>query len=142
MDRYLYPLLFFFLFAFFVRAVNAEDHVVTAQATKYSPEVVFIQPADRVVWTNMVGHDTQSIDELMPEGAEPFHLLLGQDGSVEFNVPGVYIYKCNPHFALGMVGTVVVGEPVNLDDVLKNAKGMAKRAALRAKKAIEKQAGI
>ncbi len=142
MDRCLYPLLCFFLSTCFVHAANAEDHVVTAQVTKYSPEVVFIQPEDRVIWTNMVGHDTQSIDELMPEGAEPFQLVLGQNGSVTFNVEGVYIYKCNPHFALGMVGAVVVGQPSNLDDVLKNAKGMAKRAALKTKKSIENQAGL
>ena len=35
---------------------------------------------------------------------------------VTFNVEGIYGYKCTPHFGLGMVGVIQVGESTaNLD---------------------------
>jgi hypothetical protein len=34
------------------------------------------------------------------------------------DVPGLYVFKCTPHFGLGMVGLIAVGDPsVNLDAV-------------------------
>ncbi|WP_242403465.1 plastocyanin/azurin family copper-binding protein [Asaia platycodi] len=33
--------------------------------------------------------------------------------SVTFSKPGLYGYKCLPHYFLGMVGLVVVDKPVN-----------------------------
>jgi pseudoazurin len=54
---------------------------------------------------------------MLPEGAEPFKGQIGQEISVTFTVPGAYGVKCLPHFAMGMVALVVVGDlpPANLD---------------------------
>jgi pseudoazurin len=53
---------------------------------------------------------------MAPEGAEPFKGKMNQDVTVAFEKPGVYGYQCKPHYAMGMVGLVVVGDPaVNLD---------------------------
>ena len=117
----------------------AEEHRVTAQATKFDPLVVFIEPGDTVVWTNMVGHNADAMKELIPEGAEVFNIPLGENGSVTLEKEGVYVYKCTPHYALGMVGAIVVGEPTNIDSVVANATGMSKRAAIKTRKAIEKK---
>ena len=56
----------------------AEDVTVSAQATKFAPLVVFIQPGDRVSWTNMSGHDSKSLEGVIPDGAEHWHLKLGR----------------------------------------------------------------
>jgi len=117
----------------------AEQHVISAQATAYAPLVLFIQPGDSVRWSNMLGHDAQTIEGLIPEGAEGFHIPLGEDGAYTFEQEGVYVYKCNPHFALGMAGSIIVGEPHNLAEVEANAKGMAKRVVVKTKKAIAKR---
>ena len=129
------------LLAFFsVVPAMAEEVVVEAQATAFAPIVVTIKPGDTVVWTNMVGHDSQSLEGLIPEGAEHWHVPMGENGSVTLDVEGLYIYKCTPHFALGMVGAIIVGDPAsNLAAVEANAKGMAKRAFIKAKKVIESQ---
>jgi pseudoazurin len=40
---------------------------------------------------------------------------MNKDLSVTFAKPGVYGIKCNPHYGMGMVALVVVGDPaVNL----------------------------
>ena len=41
---------------------------------------------------------------------------MSEDVSVTFDKPGVYGIRCKPHYGLGMVALVVVGDPaVNLD---------------------------
>ena len=36
---------------------------------------------------------------------------------VELNAEGVYVYQCTPHIALGMIGVIQVGNPINIDDI-------------------------
>ncbi len=84
----------------------------------FDPPVVTIAPGDTVHFIAAdKGHDVASIKGMIPDGAEPFEGKISQDLTVTFTVPGVYGYKCKPHYALGMVGVVVVGDPVNLDAV-------------------------
>ena len=119
--------------AMFVPAVQAADHTITARSTSYDPMVLKIEPGDTVKWVNMSGHFNQFEQGLIPEGAEPWKTQMGNDVSRTFDVEGVYIYKCPPHFALGMVGAIIVGEPSNMAEVEKNATGMYKRAVSAAK---------
>ena len=111
----------------------AESHTITARSTAYDPMVLKIEPGDTVNWVNMSGHFNQFEQGLIPEGAEPWTTQMGNDVSRTFDVEGVYIYKCPPHFAMGMVGAIIVGEPSNMADVEKNATGMYKRAVAAAK---------
>ena len=85
-------------------------------AMVFEPNVVHIAPGDTVHFiATDKGHDAMSVAGMIPDGAEPFEGKSGQDLTVTFTVPGVYGYKCKPHYGLGMVGIVVVGDPVNLD---------------------------
>lgn len=100
-----------------------------AGAMVFEPALVKIAPGDSVHFVAIdKGHDTLSIDGMIPEGATPFEGKLNEDLTVTFTVPGVYGYKCKPHYGMGMIGLVVVGDPVNLDAVkaLKQT-GMAKK---------------
>lgn len=61
-------------------------------------------------------HDAQSIPGMLPDGATAINGEMGQDVKVTFTVPGVYGIRCVPHYGLGMVALVVVGDhPANLD---------------------------
>lgn len=65
------------------------------------------------------GHDAVSIADMIPEGAEPFKGKMGKEIAVTFTVPGAYVIKCSPHYSMGMVALVVVGDaPANLDAIL------------------------
>ncbi len=82
----------------------------------FEPAMVTIAPGDTVHFiATDKGHDVMSIGGMIPDGAQPFEGKLSQDLTVTFTVPGVYGFKCKPHYAMGMVGAVVVGDPANLD---------------------------
>jgi len=118
-------------------AYAGESHTVTASSTSYDPMVLQIEPGDEVKWVNMSGHFNQFEANLIPEGAEPWTTQMGNDVSRTFDVEGVYVYKCPPHFAMGMVGAIIVGEPHNMAQIEENATGMYKRAVAKAKAAID-----
>ena len=82
----------------------------------FEPDLVKVQPGDTVTFLSTdPGHDAMSIPNMMPEGAEPFQGQLGKDVTVTFTQPGVYGIKCKPHYGMGMVALIVVGEPTNLE---------------------------
>jgi pseudoazurin len=63
------------------------------------------------------GHNAQSIPGMLPDGATAVNGQISQDVTVTFSVPGIYGIRCVPHYGLGMVALVVVGDPpyANLD---------------------------
>jgi pseudoazurin len=127
--------------------VHAEDHVVKASVTNYEPMVLFAKPGDTVTWTNMAGHDTTSLEGMIPEGATPWHSKLGEQFTVTLEKEGAYVYKCTPHVATGMVGAIVVGDkPNNLAAIdaslekVDSAKNMVARAIRKMKQELDKRA--
>ncbi|MFT5425854.1 MAG: pseudoazurin [Gammaproteobacteria bacterium] len=117
----------------------AEEHVIAAGATNFNPIHLFVKPGDTVKWTNMTIHDTQSMDGLIPEGAEPWQSKIGQELAITVEKEGVYIYKCNPHFPNGMVGAIIVGEASNMNQIEANAKGREKGIIFKLKKILATQ---
>lgn len=81
------------------------------QAMVFEPAFVKVQPGDTVhfVATDK-SHDVEAIKDMLPAGAEPFKGEMNKDLSVTLTVPGVYGVKCTPHFAMGMVALVQVGD--------------------------------
>ncbi len=114
--------------------VIAEEHVVSAGATNFKPLHLFVKPGDTVKWTNMTIHDSQSMDGLIPEGAKPWKSNIGQEIAVTLDTEGVYIYKCNPHYSVGMIGAIIVGEANNMEQIQANAKGREKGVIFKLKK--------
>lgn len=76
----------------------------------FSPEVVKVAPGDTVTFiATDKSHNVESIAGMLPAGAAPFKGKINQNLTVKFSKPGVYGYKCLPHYGMGMVGLVVVG---------------------------------
>ncbi|NRP72734.1 Pseudoazurin [Ensifer psoraleae] len=76
------------------------------------------------------GHNVETIKGMLPDGAEALKSKVNENYKVTFTTPGVYGVKCTPHYGMGMVGVVQVGEnPANLD---------AARGAKNPKKAQER----
>ena len=119
-------------------ATEPQVHIVTAQGLKYEPLVINIAVGDSVAWENMSSHDTQSMEGLIPVGAEAWHSAMGENFQHTFTVEGIYVYKCTPHFGAGMGGAIIVGNPTNLEDIkAQTVKGAAKRLVKKAIKAAE-----
>ncbi|MGH1331379.1 MAG: pseudoazurin [Paracoccaceae bacterium] len=77
----------------------------------FDPAFVQAAPGDtiRFVPTDK-SHNAQSIDGMMPEGAEPFVGKINKEIEVTLDKEGVYGVMCKPHYAMGMVMTIAVGE--------------------------------
>lgn len=120
-----------------------QKHEIKAAVTQFNPAVLFVNPGDTVLWTNMAGHDTASLDGMIPEGAEAWHSKMGEQFSLTFTQEGAYVYKCTPHASLGMLGAIIVGQgkPVNLEQISSHPenKGMVARAIRQMNKALDER---
>lgn len=81
----------------------------------FSPDKLTIQPGDTVTFVNAQEdmHDVMFVE--VPKGVDemimsPMHEKEGEKFSYTFNVPGTYNFHCHPHEALGMKGTLIVGQ--------------------------------
>lgn len=84
----------------------------------FEPALTHVAVGDTVTFkATDKGHDVATIDGMIPAGAPPIKGDTSKDLVVTFTVPGAYGFKCTPHFAMGMVAVVVVGDvhPANLD---------------------------
>ena len=99
----------------------------------FAPEVLHVQSGDTVTFVPTdTGHNTASKRGMIPEGAQPWNSPMDKEFTVTLTVPGVYGYVCLPHYEMGMVGSIVVGESMeNLDAAKKLRHPGAARAAFR-----------
>ncbi|WP_370209046.1 pseudoazurin [Pararhodobacter marinus] len=120
---------------------QAEEHEVKmlnrgedGQRMVFEPAHLKIEPGDTV---NFVptdkSHNAESILGMIPEGAEAFKGKINQEVSITFDEIGLYGVKCMPHYAMGMVALIEVGDELpNLDQAMeaKNPGQAAARMAL------------
>ena len=83
----------------------------------FEPDYVKAAPGDtiRFVPTDK-GHNTETIKGMLPEGAKPFKGKFNEEFTVTLEKEGVYGVKCAPHYGMGMVALIEVGDPVNLEE--------------------------
>jgi pseudoazurin len=86
----------------------------------FDPLFVTAKVGDTLVFTpESKGHTTQSL--LVPEGAKPWKNGYDSLTRITLEKEGIYLYGCEAHLRMGMVGVVQVGQPVNLDAAKKAA---------------------
>ena len=56
------------------------------------------------------GHNAESIDGMTPDGTVPFAGKINEEIEVTLDTTGVYGVMCKPHYAMGMVMTIAVGD--------------------------------
>ena len=87
----------------------------------FEPAFVKLAPGDSIKFAPTdKGHNAELIKGMAPEGAATFKTVVSKEEVVTFDKPGVYGIKCSPHYIMGMIGLVVVGD---------NAGGYADGAA-------------
>src|SRR5690606_2682930 len=85
-------------------------------AMVFQPAFIKAAPGDTVTFIPVdKGHDAESIKGMIPDGAEPFKGKMHEQITVKLEKEGVYGVKCTPHYGMGMVALIAVGEPVNLE---------------------------
>jgi pseudoazurin len=93
----------------------------------FQPDLVKIAVGDTVTFKPTdKGHDVDAVAAGIPAGATPFKSPMSQELAQTFTVPGVYVVRCDPHYGLGMVAVVVVGDDLSNLDALKAVKNPQK----------------
>jgi len=96
--------------------VYAADHVIKAGARAFETPILYVAEGDKVKFSNMNSHNSQSVEGLIPEGATAWVGAMGANVAPALEKPGIYSYVCLPHIGFGMVGVIVVGD-ISADDI-------------------------
>lgn len=68
-------------------------------------DTVSFIPADK-------GHNAETVKGMIPDGATAFAGKINQEIEVTLTEPGFYGVKCKPHWGMGMVMVIAVGDDV------------------------------
>jgi pseudoazurin len=97
----------------------------------FEPAILRIKTGDSVTFISTdTGHNSASKWGMIPEGATAWNGAIDKSLTVDFAVPGIYGYLCLPHYEMGMVGLVVVGDDLSNLNAAKKVRhpGGARRA--------------
>lgn len=79
----------------------------------FEPDYLELKPGDRIRFIpTHKSHNAATIDGMIPEGAAGFKSRINDPFETGFDTPGFYGIKCSPHFGMGMVMLVKVGDAV------------------------------
>ncbi|MES2846091.1 MAG: pseudoazurin [Pseudomonadota bacterium] len=100
-----------------------------AGAMVFEPAFIIAQPGDTIIFkATDAGHNVEGIKGMLPQGIADFKSPMGEDYTMTVDAPGYYGIKCTPHYAMGMVGLIKVGDAANFDTVKAVVqKGKAKK---------------
>ncbi len=77
----------------------------------FEPAFIQAQPGDTIKFiAASKGHNAEVSKGMLPEGAEAFKGKINEEIEVTLDAEGVYGVICKPHFAMGMVMTIAVGD--------------------------------
>lgn len=95
-----------------IRMLNRGEH----GSMVYEPDYVALKPGDSLHFVSgNKSHNAASIDGMVPEGYPGFKGKIDEEITVTFDQPGFYGIKCSPHYGMGMVMVVKVGEATMSD---------------------------
>ena len=84
----------------------------------FDPPVIKVSVGDTINFKSVdLSHNSASIAGMIPEGAASWAGMLSQDISITLEKEGVYVYQCDPHVMMAMVGVIQAGEATNLETV-------------------------
>ena len=92
----------------------------------YSIDIAKIAASETITW---VPKDKMHNVEMLkgPDGAKlPKKSKFSKEFSMTFDVPGIYVYRCTPHVAMGMIAIVIVGGDVSNKEAISNTRMMGK----------------
>ena len=84
----------------------------------FEPAVLKVSVGDTIHFKAAdMSHNSASIDGMLPDGAESWSGQMNTDISVTLNTEGVYVYQCDPHVMMAMIGVIQVGKAVNMNEI-------------------------
>ena len=114
--------LFWVLLAFSISADTFEVKMLNkgeSGSMIFEPAFVFAKIGDTVTFVPTdKGHNVESIKGMLPDGVKRFKSKLNKEFTISLEQEGLYGVKCTPHYAMGMIALIQVGNAANLDKVL------------------------
>ena len=106
----------------------------TKKRMVYSQELVKIDAGQSIEWVPTAkGHNVEMLAG--PDGYElPKKTKLNDPVNIKFTVPGIYLYQCSPHAAMGMIGIIVVGGDTSNMDSISSVKVTGSKSKKKVKK--------
>ena len=87
----------------------------------YSIKIAKIDLNDKIICKHVSkGQKVEFI--VMTKVVKKFKTKINKKAEYEFKKPGIYLYQCTPHKAMGMIGIVVVGGDKSNLEKIKKAK--------------------
>jgi len=122
----------------FTVSANAAEHVIKMLDTGEDGNIMVFEPAflkaskgDTIKFVSTdIGHN--NISRHIPEGAKNWKGEVSHDITVTVEKEGVYLYECDLHKFLGMVGVIQVGEATNLAEAKAAAEKLTAGMAMGA----------
>ena len=116
-------------------AENIEVHMLNKGAEGamvFEPAYIKANPGDTITFVPIdKGHNVESIKDMIPAAAEKFKSKINENYVLSVTEPGAYFVKCTPHYAMGMVALIVVGDnPANLEEIVAAKKPKPVQARL------------
>lgn len=118
--------------------VRMLDFGTDGKTMVFSPSFLRIEPGDTVTFIPVDrGHNAETILEMIPDEAPVWQGKIDEAFSITLSEPGLYGYKSDRQFAIGMVGLIQVGsEKSNLTQLMEvrlPGRAQARMAELFAK---------
>ena len=117
-------LIYFFICGSILLGTSQNDVTIVEVSVSnnvFTPADIVIDIGDKVTWTRIGGfHNVDGSTDTYPDNPDSFFSgpasSSWDDFSHTFTVPGEYVYQCNPHASMGMVGTITVSA-LSIDEV-------------------------
>ena len=97
----------------------------------FEPSFLKVQVGDKIKFIpKNKGHSVESLKKkgASPDGEKAFKSKTNKEYILNIEKEGLYAFKCRPHYAMGMVGLVQAGKPLNIDQIKKiKLRGKAKK---------------
>ena len=121
----LFTVFILIIITFFSKVVIAKTHEIDMlnklgkERMLYSKKIVSIKTNDEIIWHSAdKGHNVEFIG--FPKGASKYKSKINKKANYKFTIPGIYLYQCTPHKAMGMIGLVIVDDNKdNINDIKK-----------------------
>ena len=101
----------------------------------FDPPVIKVSVGDTILFkATDLSHNSASIQDMIPGGASAWAGALNQDVSVKLENEGIYVYQCDPHLVMAMVGVIQVGAAINLEEIKRAARNLKSTFAMNAER--------
>lgn len=115
--KYFFKLALLFCGLFILSTANSkETHTVKGVGVQFKPDIVFADQGDIIEFRDMPTHFVDTVK--IPEGADKMFSEMGANYSYEIDKPGIYFYKCPPHWGARMGGLIIVGSGLDNEERL------------------------